>query len=397
MKRIPLAERPDWREKAEEVGFSFHTMYGEAYWTEDVAYQFTMDQIENDIEDPSTELYDMCREAVARVSASEELMGKLAIPEAMRDYVAQSWRNADPELYARFDLAYDGKNPAKMLEINADTPTSLFESTSFQWGWLEDQIEAGVLMAGDDQFNRGFEALTERFAELFPQGTDIHFASVEGSDEDYGTVETMAWAAREAGMGAHYTTIASIGLTNEGQFADSQSRVIGTLFKLYPWEDMLRDDFALNIRDSGTQFLEPAWKAMLSNKGILPVLWEMFEGHPNLLPAFFAEDMVSTHPVFQRAEAALLRGSVRKPIFSREGSSVTITEGGALLEASPDTTYAHHPMIVQEYHPIPEFGGFRPIIGAWVVGRTCVGMGIREDRSRITQDLSHFVPHFIRN
>lgn len=395
MQRVAMTERPDWRQKAEDVGFTFHTMHGEPYWDETSAYRFTLAQVENDIEDPSTALHQMCRDAAEKIVGSERLMGRLGIPAEMMDYVAHSWRMDEPELYGRFDLAYDGTGPAKLLEYNADTPTSLFESCAFQWGWLEDQIARGALPPTADQFNRIFEALGERFAGMFPRDTPIHFASVEGSDEDYGTVETMAWAAREAGMAAYYTTIGGIGITTADQFADSESRVIGTLFKLYPWEDMLRDDFARYIPKSGCRFLEPAWKAVVSNKGILPVLWEMFEGHPNLLPAFFADEMTSANPVYVRAEAEIARGCVRKPIFSREGSSITIVENGQVTEASADTTYERHRMIVQGYRPLPVLDGFRPIVGAWVVGRTCVGMGIREDQSRITQDLSRFKPHYI--
>lgn len=35
-------------------------------------------------------------------------------------------------LYGRMDLAYDGQGWAKLLEYNADTPTSFYESTAFQ-------------------------------------------------------------------------------------------------------------------------------------------------------------------------------------------------------------------------------------------------------------------------
>ena len=66
-----------------------------------------------------------------------------------------------------------------------------------------------------------------------------------------------------------------------------------------------------------------------------------------------------------------------------------------MTEASPNTDYDQHPRIVQAYAPLPEFDGFRPVVGAWIVGDACVGMGMREDRARITQDLSRFKPHFI--
>jgi glutathionylspermidine synthase len=228
-------------------------MYGEPYWDEETVYAFTLEEIETRIEDPSTELHAMCREAAARIVESEELLTKLDIPEAHWDLVRSSWRAGEGELYGRFDLIYDGTGPASMIEYNADTPTSLYESASFQWKWFEDQRERGVLPAGADQFNRIYEALSERFATLFAPDTMVHFTSVggEANREDFSTVEFLAYAARDAGLGAQYVALDQIGLTTEGQFADAESRVIGALFKLYPWEDMLRDEFARHIAGRG--------------------------------------------------------------------------------------------------------------------------------------------------
>lgn len=408
MEKVHLPERPEWRAKAAELGFTFADMHGEPYWDETSAYAFSLREVEEDIEDPSTELHAMCRDAVSRIVAREDLLEKLGIPEAHWHLVAESWRRAEPEIYGRFDLAYDGTGPAKLLEYNADTPTSLYESASFQWLWLEEQIALGVLKSGDDQFNGIHEALVARFREVFSEGTDIHFAAAADMPEDYATVECMGWAAREARMGAHYTDLERIGISTEGQFLDSEDRVIGTLFKLYPWEDLLQDDFAARIADAGCLMLEPAWKAVVSNKGLLPVLWEMFEGHPNLLPAFLEADIgaalagrggpaAGVEALFGRSAESLAAGHVRKPIFSREGASLAIVEAGRTVEESGNTAYADHPKIIQAYQPLPVFDGFRPVIGAWIVGETCAGMGLREDRSRITQDLSRFKPHFIRD
>lgn len=387
MKRLPIQERPNWVEAAEKLGFNFHTMYGEPYWDETSMYRFTLKQVENDIEDPSTELHDMCRQAVNEIVKSEELMTRMGIPSNMMDYVKNSWKSGEKELYGRFDLAYDGKSPAKMLEYNADTPTSLFEAGSFQWTWLEEAIERGIIPKESDQFNRIYDAMVERFQQLFDKGENIHFTSVGGRDnvEDFGTVETMAWAAADAGMKTHYVEIEEIGVSTAGQFADDKDRVIGSLFKLYPWEDMLRDDYGQYLASSGIRMLEPAWKALVSNKGILPVLWKMFPGHKNLLPSYWA------------TEAHGMSNYVTKPIFSREGASIQIFENGVLTENSIKREYDHHTMIAQEYYALPSFDGYKPIIGSWVVGRECVGMGIREDQSRITQDLSRFKPHIILN
>ncbi|MFV0245866.1 MAG: glutathionylspermidine synthase family protein [Qingshengfaniella sp.] len=408
MQKIDLPERPDLREKAEAQGFTFLDMHGEPYWDETSCYRFSLREIEEQIEDPATELHAMCLEAVAHVLDSEELLDKLMIPAAHRDYIADSWKTGAPSLYGRFDLAHDGNGPAKLLEYNADTPTSLYESAAFQWQWLEDQIAAGVLETGDDQFNGIHEAIVERFRTLFAPGTDLHFTAMGGTPEDYATVEGLGWAARAADLGAHYTDLEKIGISADGQFLDDEDRVIGILFKLYPWEDLLRDDYARHLATTQCLMLEPPWKAILSNKGILPVLWQMFEGHPNLLPAFFESDIAealagngapsaSATPLFDRARDVLARGHVRKPLFSREGASVTIIEAGQITESATDDSYGAHPRIVQAYQPLPVFDGFRPVIGAWIVGETCAGMGIREDQTRITQDLSRFKPHFIRD
>jgi len=73
MKRINLVERPDWREKATEFGFNFHTMYGEPYWCEDAYYEFTLAQVE-ELEDATAEIHQMCLKAVERVVNDDALM-----------------------------------------------------------------------------------------------------------------------------------------------------------------------------------------------------------------------------------------------------------------------------------------------------------------------------------
>ncbi|HHB1450945.1 TPA: glutathionylspermidine synthase family protein, partial [Serratia odorifera] len=65
MKKIQCAERHDWKHTAESLGFLFHTIDGEPYWDESAYYQFTLKQIERDLEDPTAELHDMCMDLVA--------------------------------------------------------------------------------------------------------------------------------------------------------------------------------------------------------------------------------------------------------------------------------------------------------------------------------------------
>lgn len=384
MKRVAITERPDWREKATEFGFQFHTMYGEPYWCEDAYYQFTLAQIE-ELEDATAELHQMCLKVVEKVVNSDQLMTKFCIPKHCWEFVRSSWRLQKPSLYSRLDLAYDGVNPPKLLENNADTPTSLYEAAFFQWLWLEDQINAGNLPENADQFNSMQEKLIERFAELkerYGLGL-LHFACCHDTEEDRGTVQYLQDCALEAGLPSEFVFMEEIGLGERGQFTDLHDQVISNLFKLYPWEFMFREIFSTKLEDAGVSWLEPAWKAILSNKALLPQLWEMFPDHPNLLPAYFAQD---DHPDLDHY--------VIKPLFSREGANIQIIENGKEI-ARVDGPYGEEGMIIQQFHPLPRFDDSYTLIGSWLIDDQPCGIGLREDRALITQDLSRFYPHVI--
>ncbi|NKK69412.1 hypothetical protein GFM13_03230 [Rhizobium leguminosarum bv. viciae] len=383
MKRITLPARPDWLDKARAVGFGFHVMYGEPYWLDDAAYTFTLDEIEMQIEGPSQELHDMCMDLVGDIVGSEEALDRLAIPEDLRDVVQRSWQRRDRHLYGRFDLAYDGTGPAKLLEYNADTPTSVFETAYFQFNWLTDQVALGILPKEADQYNSLQESLVEAF-EQFSKESIFHFAAMTDNEEDRGTTVYLMDCAVQAGHRVELLDIREIGIDAQGRYTDLQDRVIDRCFKLYPWEFMLREPFARDLVRSGDVFIEPAWKSVLSNKGLLPLLWQRHPNHPNLLPSYFTDDPA----------ASTLTDYVRKPLLSREGENVTIFRNGRELISAPGD-YGDEGFIVQAYAPLFESDGGFAVLGSWIVGDRACGLAVREDRSRITANLSRFVPHVI--
>lgn len=387
MQRIAITPRPDWKDQAEKLGFQFHTIDGAPYWDESAYYAFTLRQIEDDLEQPSQDLHDMAMALVGEVVDNEELLTRLHIPPLYWDWIAASWRTAEPHLYGRLDLAYDGKGPAKLYELNYDTPTSLYESAYFQWLWLEQQIAANSLPAHADQYNSIQEALCETFATLAGQqrlGQRVHFAAVRDSVEDQATVLYLRDCANQAGIDTALVAVEDIGLSADGWFTDRDDNVIQTLFKLYPLEFMMEEEFGPSLIANRMQLLEPAWKSILSNKGVLPLLWERHRGHPNLLEAHF-----ETAP-----GAAPGPGFVRKPLFSREGANVDVVTVAGEQFGTPGP-YGEGPAIVQAYHPLPAFDGNYPLVGSWIVADRASGVGMREDATLITQDTSRFVPHAI--
>lgn len=387
MLRVDIPERKEWKALADELGFHFHTIDGAPYWKENAYYQFTLEQVEQDIEAPTEALHEMCMELVDKVCHSNVLMQRLAIPEFMWDSIHNSWKAGQPHLYGRMDFAYSGDGPAKLLELNYDTPTSLYEAGFFQWVWLEQAIEQGILPRQADQYNSIQERLINAMAHLGDrlERRTLYFSCVKGSDEERATVSYLQDIALQAGLNTPFIYTDDIGLQpGATHFVDLDNQPITAIFKLYPWEEMADDAFGQQLPLLNTHWFEPPWKAILSNKGILPLLWEHFEGHPNLLPAFF-EDANSP---------PLPAGWVRKPFFSREGSNIELITPSGQREAV-DGPYTDSPWIRQAYHPMPRFGDNHALIGSWVVGDRACGMGIREDMGRITKDSSCFIPHAI--
>ncbi len=379
MERIVSIPRADWQSAVESRGLKWHTGTT-PYWSEDAYYRFSTDEIDA-LERGTNELHERCLEAVQHV-IDENRYVELKIPAHAIPLIEKSWKEEPPSIYGRFDLAYDGKSPPVMLEYNADTPTALLEASVIQWDWLE------ALHKGADQFNSIHERLvalwrqtTPYLGKAGPLGPIVHFSSMDDL-EDGMTTAYLAETAVQAGLRAELLAVSDIGWDPDArEFVDVANQPINNLFKLYPWEWVIHEPFAELIPKSKTQFIEPAWKMVLSNKGILAILWDLFPGHPNLLPAYFDEP----NGMFEYA---------KKPLLSREGANVTIHTMKEHLESSGE--YGAEGYVFQQLAPIPDFGGKRPIVGSWIVGQEAAGIGIREADGWVTGNTSRFVPHLIK-
>lgn len=386
MKREKCKIRPNWVERCKEIGFGFYNMPssdGTPYWTEGVAYYFTSQEVDN-LEEATNILHEICLNLVERIIKSGDYPKQYGLSDTAKQLIESSWKAKEPSLYGRFDLAFDGTF-IKMLEYNADTPTSLLEAAIAQWNWLED-------LDFPDQFNSLHERLIAQWkvvGQSIAMQPRVYFAAMDtGSREDWGTVEYLMDVALQAGIDVSAIPIEQIGWDAEKLcFNDLNDNIINACFKLYPWEWMMEDQFGAQIAVSGIRFVEPAWKQLLSSKALLSLLWQEHEGHPLLLPSFFDN---GTREGFQGKW-------VRKPVLSREGANVSLVEGGTsknLPGSDFNEAYDRAGYVLQQWMDIPSFDGFTPVIGSWVVGDESAGMGIREDNNLVTGNNSHFVPHY---
>lgn len=384
-------------------------------------------------------------------------LARLGIPEFAHEQIIRTWWDSDPKtwthddkdpdrrypvqtpdfsptVYGRFDLWYDGAgSPPKLFEFNAQTPTSLVEAAVIQWHWADqtdltrhpwrqwNSIHDRLVgwEADDDEpanpgaWRRNLGKLREARPWL-PEKPKIFFAyeTSEPTGEDRMNVAYLMSTAEESGYPVELIAMSQIGWDVEGDRVlfvpgpgdDDKAEPIDVIFMLYPWEWFWTEEggkaFFRNMGDPNkrsTVWIEPPYKAaLLGNKGLLPVLWQMFGADPErgkyLLPAYFADS----------PEAATLTSYAKKPVWGREGGSVTLVRDGATITSCPSEYGADGRYVLQELRELPTFDGLEgpvhPVIGSWLIDGEPAGMGIREGvgvKGLITQDHCNFLPHTI--
>ncbi len=371
MKRHPSQPRPDWPARVEAIGLTYHSHDQGPYWDESACYELTAAEVA-DLESAANTLHFLCIDAAEAV-IKNHWWSRLGIPEIAIPTILASWERDDFSLYGRFDLSYDTLTPPKLLEYNADTPTALVEAAVAQWFWLQDLHPAA------DQFNSLHERLITAWQRW--SGQTIYFTTVCEHAEDEMTLLYLRDTCEQAGARTRSLAIQEIGWdAPRQQFVDLDCQPITHAFKLYPWEWLWAEPFGAHVGPENLRWIEPAWKMLLNSKGLLPILWELFPDHPNLLPAFDTPEPLG-------------RDYIRKPRLSREGSNVRWVENHQVIEENPGQ-YGAEGFVYQAIGRSPVFAGQHPVFGVWVVDHEAAGLGIREDTRRITGNLSRFVPHY---
>lgn len=386
--------KPLTKEFLESIGFYWHTDNDNTSYIADALVLVDNDEVEAYYE-AANELYDMFAKAGQYV-IDNNLFHELNIPFNVVELIKNSWENdVHWHLYGRFDFAggVDGK-PIKLIEFNADTPTSLYETAIVQWAMLKANG-----MDESKQFNTVFEALKENFKRLVVLGGDtedfakyydgwkILFSSIRGSIEDENTTRLLQIAANEAGFHTDFAYVDEVGFNGqEGIFKGDEN--FEFWFKLIPWENIAIEegDLALLldeiIREQKAIILNPAYTLMFQSKAFMKVLWDLFPNHPLLLETSF--------------EPLKGKKQVEKRCFGREGANTIIYDNDMSVLAKVDGEYGNFKAIYQEYTELPtDKEGASYQAGVFFAYEGC-GLGFRKG-GLIMENFSKFVGHRIRD
>lgn len=377
----------------EEIGFAWHTDSDESKYVADELVIVTDHEAEAYYECVN-ELYDMYATAAQHV-IDNNLFFELGIPFNLIDTIKKSWDNdVHWHLYGRFDLAggIDGK-PIKLIEFNADTPTSLFETAILQWAILKHNN-----MDEERQFNNIYEAISENFRRLVTlfddpsefekhyDGWKILFSSVSGNTEEEQTVRLLQQMAIDAGFETGFEPLGGVKFDEEGIY-DSNEIPYEYWFKLFPWEDIAIDENELAVllttimNNQKAIILNPAYTLLFQSKGMLKILCDLFPESPYLLK--------TSHEPLMGLQC------VEKRMFGREGANVKILDAsGNVLEAN-DGPYGNFKPIYQEYVEFPkDIKGNSYQAGVFFAYEAC-GLGFRRG-GKILNNMSKFVGHVLR-
>ena len=378
----------------ESIGFTWHTDSDESSYIADELVVISEEEAEAFYE-ATNELYDMFIEG-AQYVIDNELFHELNIPFNLVEVIKESWENdVHWHLYSRFDLAggVDGK-PIKLIEFNADTPTSLFETAIIQWAMLKKNG-----LDESSQFNNLYDALKDNFKRIITLDSDIEkfdeyysklgwkilFSSISSSSEDINTTKLLQHIASEAGFNTDFEFIENVNFSDDGIFKDDE--LFEFWFKLIPWEDIAIQESELAlilteiIKEKRAIIFNPAYTLIFQSKAFMKILWDLYPNHPLLLETSF--------------EPLVGKKYVEKKAFGREGSNIKIINSDGSVEIENGGDYEGHKSIFQEYVDfVKDSKGECYQAGVFYAYEAC-GLGFRRG-GKILNNMSKFVGHIIK-
>jgi glutathionylspermidine synthase len=385
------------------------------------ALEITSEQV-RELRTAAARLYQLLqRQASLLQRADKGALLDVGIPPCAVPYCQTIMPGMPAIMCGRFEFALTEQGP-KLLELNAETPTfvvELFQMNSqfcTDFGLSDPNRQARMQLARAVQ-----AAIQAGIAWLKPRPwrrASVVFSAYADNKEEYNTAEFYRQLANLTQCFTYRTAfchLEDLRVTDDGLWT-ADDRPIDVLYKMYPTEYLIEDCapdgtpvglMLLDlVRKRRLAVLNPPSAFVLQSKALMALLWTAHLARSNLftdeehawlerylLPTYFTAHDLQAAPGFTGSYVA-------KPVYGREGVSITIHQGSEILEKSPDTLYDDQLMIYQQFVPLPkatiltEMGPTEVnlVHNCFVVAGESSAIGIRGASKLILDDNSYFIP-----
>jgi len=349
----------------------------------------------------SNEMHAMFMQATDHVLENDALLERFGFPRVLWPRLRQSWNNRRNHMITgRLDFSVS-EHGVKVYEYNADSASCYMECGQVQGRWAE-------MNGCKEGWNPG-DHLHEMLVHAWKKSTidDVLHIMLDNDLEETYHALYMKAAIEEAGIPCKVIRgLSELVWDDDGSVVDRDGLRIRWVWKTWAWEtalDQLRDECSEDelptLPDQSAVLLhpkprlvdvllrkdvkvfEPLWTLVPSNKAILPVLWELFPDHPNLLDA-----------QFNLTADLRQNGYVAKPIVGRCGSNISIVGSGEHVIEATDGQFDNRELMYQEFFELPNLGGRHMQISTFVVDGRYSGACVRVDASPIITGGSDILP-----
>ncbi len=343
---------------------------------------------------------------------SDELLQALGIPDealgAVRVLVIPNLATT----IGRFDFALTSEG-LKMLEFNADTPTSVVEAF-----YVNGQVCAhlGYQDPNKDMENHlsaAFAQILGRYQELGYPTDSIVFSALGWHDEDRGTAQYLL---EHSGLKARFVPLENLRVFEDRlwAFTEEEKIPIDVWYRLHALEKLAEEQdedsyptgaHVLDLVARGKlALINPPSAFAAQTKALQALIWGLHEAAEFFSPE--EHDMIERYmlPTYMENRFLGQEGYVSKPLLGREGGAVSIyASDGKILEKDHDEFYWEQPMVYQKFVELeavevstlsgPYKG--RLLWGSFLIGGKASAIAARIGE-RITGNLSCFLPCGIR-
>jgi len=340
----------------------------------------------------TNQLHSLFMHATDHVLKNDHLLEYFNLPKALWPKIHQSWNNRlNQMITGRFDFSISDRG-IKAYEYNCDSASCHMECGKVQGKWA-DYYDCED---GDDPGAELHNELRDAWKRSDVDGI-LHIMQDDDPEETYHAL-FMKDALDEADIKCKIIYgVRDLSWSDDGNILDADGEPILWVWKTWAWEtalDQLREEIEegamtpkqrraspprlvdVLLREE-VMVYEPLWTLIPSNKAILPILWEMFPGHPYLL-----------NGAFELTDELRKCGYAAKPIVGRCGSNISMYDGNAQLVESSDGIFTDRAQIFQEWFPLPKIGKYNVQVSTFTAAGSWAGSCLRVDASRIINNKS---------